>query len=424
MKALKKNILAMIWFRLIIVATLLVAAMIIQLSTSEFLPLMPFYIFVVLSFLLSVIYLLLYHWDPHYTFQGYLQISLDLLLITYFVYISGGLNGNLYFLYVFAIIAASVVLSRRAAYLVASLAAILFGALADGMYLGLIPYFQPGQTQDVSLGMVLYTIFLAWALFLVIAFLVNYLTGNLRKAREELVLAQKELDRKDRLATAGRVSALIAHEIRNPLTAVAGAIQVLKNDLTLGEEQSNLMDIVIKESRRVSQTIEQFLNLASPAKPVYSQFNLPQVLRETLTMLKLGGDLNGRVAIRGNYELADLNYYGNPDQFKQVFWNLTQNALQAMPNGGTLDVDFFEDKRELRIRFADTGRGMTPGELEHIFEPFYSRFESGKGLGMAVVQKIIDDYRGKIRVSSTPQQGTEILIVLPSLQPPARSGME
>ena len=416
-RTLKKNILSMIWFRLIVVSTLLVAAVIIQLSTSVFLPLMPFYLFVLFSFLLSVVYLLLYHWDSHSTFQAYLQIFIDLLLITFFVYISGGLPGNLYFLYVFAIIAASLVLSKRAAYLTASLAAILFGVLADGMYLGIIPYFRPGQSREISLGMVMYTIFLAWALFFVIAVLVNYLAGSLRKAREQLVQTQKELDRRDRLATAGRVSAMIAHEIRNPLTAIAGAVQVLKNELSPNEEQANLMDIVVKESRRVSQTIEQFLNLATPAKPAFSRFSVPQVLKETLMMLKMSGELNGRIALQGNFETIDLDYFGNPNQFKQVFWNIARNALQAMPDGGTLAVDFFQEKRELRMRFADTGRGMTPEEQEHIFEPFYSRFENGRGLGLAVVQKIVDDYQGKIQVSSGPEQGTEFVITLPAPEP-------
>ena len=113
-----------------------------------------------------------------------------------------------------------------------------------------------------------------------------------------------------------------------------------------------------------------------------------------------------------------MDYYGNPNQFKQVFWNIARNALQAMPDGGTLAVDFFQEKRELRMRFADTGRGMTPEEQEHIFEPFYSRFENGRGLGLAVVQKIVDDYQGKIQVSSGPEQGTEILITLPAPEPP------
>ncbi len=414
MRTLKKNILSMIWFRLIVISTLLVAAVIIQLSTSEFLPLMPFYMFVAFSFFLSMIYFLLYHWDRHYTFQGYLQIFIDLLLITYFVYISGGLNGNLYFLYVFAIIAAGLVLSKRAAYLAASLSAILFGVLSDGMYLGIIAYFRPGQSRELSLGMVLYTIFLAWGLFLVIAFLVNSLAGGLRKTREQLAQTKKELERRDRLATAGRVSAMIAHEIRNPLTAIAGAVQVLKNELAPNEEQANLMDIVIKESRRVSHTIEQFLNLATPAKPDYSRFSLPQVLKETMMMLKMSGELNGRIAVQGNFDTLDMDYVGNPGQFKQIFWNVARNALQAMPEGGTLAIDFFQDRRELRMRFADTGKGMTADEQEHIFEPFYSRFENGRGLGLAVVHKIVDDYQGKILVSSTPEQGTEFVIVLPA----------
>jgi len=406
----------MIWFRLIVISTLIVAAVIIQLSTSVFLPLMPFYLFVLISFFLSVVYLLLYHWSHYYTFQAYLQIFIDLLLITFFVYISGGLNGNLYFLYVFAIIAASLVLSKRDAYLAACLAGILFGVLADGMYLGIIPYFRPGQSRELSLGLVLYTIFLAWALFFVIAVLVNYLAGSLRKAREQLAQTQKELDRKDRLATAGRVSAMIAHEIRNPLTAIAGAVQVLKNEFAPNEDQANLMDIVVKESRRVSQTIEQFLNLATPAKRVFSRFSVPQVLKETLMMLKLSGELNGRIALQGNFETIDLDYFGNPNQFKQVFWNIARNAIQAMPDGGTLAVDFFEDKHELRMRFVDTGRGMTPEEQEHVFEPFYSRFENGRGLGLAVVQKIVDDCQGKIRVSSDPQHGTEFVITLPAAE--------
>jgi len=140
-------------------------------------------------------------------------------------------------------------------------------------------------------------------------------------------------------------------------------------------------------------------------------------LKETLMMLKMSGELNGRIALQGNFETIDLDYFGNPNQFKQVFWNIARNALQAMPDGGTLAVDFFQEKRELRMRFADTGRGMTPEEQEHIFEPFYSRFENGRGLGLAVVQKIVDDYQGKIQVSSGPEQGTEFVITLPAPEP-------
>jgi two-component system sensor histidine kinase PilS (NtrC family) len=414
MTIVKQNIPSMIIARLIIVTTLLVAAIVIQLSTVSFLPLGPFYILISSSYVLSLLYLMLFRWDAHYRFQAFLQILFDLLLITAFVYISGGVGGNLYFLYILAIVAASLVLGNRAAYFAASLAAILFGALADGMFYGLIPYFREDQFREFSIGLLLYTIFLAWALFFVMAFLVNHLALSLRSTREALANARRELEIKERQAAAGRMSALIAHEIRNPLAAISGSVQVLKNELALSAEQSTLMAIVLKEARRVSQSIDQFLNLASPGKEDLTTFDLSVVMRETLIMLKMSGDLDERIAIGGNFETTKAVFFGSPSQFKQIFWNLIRNALQAMPQGGNLTIDWLrEGKDRLSLRFADTGKGMTQNEQDRMFETFYSRFEGGRGLGLAVVQKIVDDYEGKIRVSSEVDKGTEILITLP-----------
>lgn len=424
MTAVKGNIRALIISRLIIVTSLLVAAVVIQLSTASFLPLGPFYSLIAGAYGLSLIYLLLFRWEPHYRAQAYLQIVFDLLLITMLVYISGGINANLYFLYVFAIVAASLVLGRRAAFLVASLAAILFGGLADGMYYELIPYFRADQFREISVGLVLYTVFLAWALFFVMAFLVNHLAQSLRRAREALAGAQKELEIKERQAAAGRMSALIAHEIRNPLAAISGSVQVLKNELAVNPEQARLMDIVLTESRRVSRSIDQFLSLAAPGKEVFTTFDLAEVMRETMTMLKMSGELNGRISIKGNFEMTRLNFYGSPGQLKQVFWNLTRNALRAMPDGGELTIDFVREKRnQAALRFADTGKGMSEEEKARMFEPFFSRFEGGQGLGLAVVKRIVDDYEGTIRVLSEALRGTEILITLP-LRPAKKAERE
>lgn len=417
----KRDIRGLIIARLIIVTTLLVAAVVIQWSTVSFLPLGPFYALLGGAFGASAIYLAFYRWNTRYRAQAYLQIICDLILITLLVYISGGINGNLYFLYVLAIIAASLVLGRRAGFLTAALAAILFGALADGMYYKLIPYFRADQIREVSAGLVLYTVFLAWALFFVMAVLLNHLGQSLRKARLALAGAQKELEIKERQAAAGRMSALIAHEIRNPLAAISGSIQVLKNELTVNPEQAKLMDIVLKESRRVSQSIDQFLSLAAPGKEMYSTFDLGQATRETLTMLRMSGELNGRVAVKGNGEMCRFDFYGSPGQLKQIIWNLTRNALRAMPEGGELAIDFIRTAgNRVALRFADTGKGMTDDEQARMFEPFFTRFEGGLGLGLAVVKKIVDDYEGEIRVASEADRGTEIVITLPLL--PAKAG--
>jgi signal transduction histidine kinase len=395
----KRNIRTMIIARLIIVTTLSVAAIVIQLSTVSFLPLEPIYYIILASYGLSVFYLALYRWNRHARFQAYFQIVFDLILTSALVYVSGGLNGNMYSLYVFAIVAASLVLGTRPAYLTASLAAVFFGVLADGMYYGLIPHFRPGQAPGLSAGFVLYTIFTAWTLFFVMALLVNYLAVSLRKARSALAAAERGLE---------------IHEIRNPLAAISGSVQVLKGELMLTEEQSRLMDIVLSESRRVSQAIDQFLNLAAPGKEVVMFFDLGEVARETATMLRMSGELTDRVAFSVRPEEGKVGFYGSPNQFKQVFWNLFRNALRAMPDGGTLAVELERDARGgIAIRIADTGIGMSADEQARMFEPFYSRFEGGQGLGMAVVRRIVDDHDGTIRIASAPDRGTVIELTLP-----------
>jgi two-component system sensor histidine kinase PilS (NtrC family) len=411
----KRNIRTLIIARLIIVTTLSVAAVVIQLSTVSFLPLEWFYILILASYALTLLYLALYRWNTHVRFQASLQMIFDLLLIAALVYVSGGLSGNMYFLFIFAISEASLVLGSRVAYLIASLAAVFFGVLADGMFYGIIPYFREGQAPDLSAGFVLYTIFTAWTLFFVMAFLVNYLAMSLRKTRDALSVAQRDLEIKERLAAAGRMSAIIAHEIRNPLAAISGSVQVLKGELALSEEQGRLMDIVISESRRVSQTIDQFLNLAAPGQEVFMTFDLGEVARETATILRMSGELDERVSFRVLPEGASVPFYGSPNQLKQVFWNLIRNALKAMPDGGALTVEIGRGpKGGVDIRVADSGKGMSAAERDRMFEPFYSRFEGGQGLGLAVVRRVVDDYGGTIRVASEPNKGTVIGLTFPA----------
>lgn len=410
----RRDIFGLILIRLVAITSLIVSAVIIQYSTSIFLPLSPFYYLILGSYFLSLIYFLLYFWGKNYTLQTYLQIFFDLLLITALVYFSGGLNGSFYFLYIFGIIAAAVILSSRAAFITAALAAIAFGLLVDLMYFNIIPYFSPDQYMEWSFGHVIYSIFLAWSIFFVIAFLTNYLVNNLKRAKEQLRLAKKELEVKGQLAVAGQVSASLAHEVRNPLAAIAGSAQVLKKELRLDKEQRELMNIISKESKRASQSVDQFLDLAAPGKQIFSYIDLPALLRETLIMLQRSGKLNGLYRLEGNYKSTNFRYYGNSNQFKQIYWNLLKNALKAMPNGGTLSINFSQkNKRELQISIADTGRGMTEEEKERVFEPFYSGFENGRGLGMAVVCRIVDDYEGKIHLESEINKGTEVTVTLP-----------
>lgn len=409
----KKDIFWFILLRLIIITTIFISVVTIHYATAATLSLSAFYL-IFIAYFLSALYFAFYLWGKNYTLQVYVQILFDLLLITALVYFSGGLRGSFYFLYVFEIIAASIVISSSAAYITAILSGVLFAALIDGMYLGIIPQYASGAPTPISLDALVTNVFTSWGIFFLIALLMNYLTGNLRRTREQLEYAQKELEVKKSLALAGEISAHLAHEIRNPLAAISGSVQVLRNELALSDEQRDLMNIVVDESDRVSQSIEQYLNLASPGKQTFMAVDLSQVLKESIMLLQRSGELNGTYRVEGNYESAGIFCYGNSNQFKQIFWNLIKNALKAMPEGGTLRIDLKQRKKnEIEINIRDNGRGMAKEDKERLFEPFYSGFKGGKGIGMAVVRRIVDDYNGKIQVCSELDKGTEIAIVLP-----------
>jgi len=410
----RRNVFLYNIYRLVVLTSLLAAAFIIQLSSPEAQPNLPFYYLILGAYGFSAVFFALYAGGRGLLAQAYAQVVFDLLLITAFVYISGGIASSMYFLYLFPIIAAGLVISGRAGFLAASLSAILYGVLADGIYFGFIRVFRPEQAVRTTLGSMLVTIFIAWGVFFVIAALMSRLAGGLRRTREALRAAEKELLVRERLSEAGRVSASLAHEIRNPLAAISGSVQVLKKELALSPEQRELMGIVLKESERVSHSLEQFLDFALPAKQVFSLINLRDLLDETVKILQAGGELNGKVELLGNFRTADVPYFGNAGQFKQIFWNLIKNAVKAMPDGGRLTLEFPEPrKKDLRILVADTGRGIPEKDKEHLFEPFFSGFENGRGLGLAIVRKIIDDYDGRIEVRSELDKGTEVLITLP-----------
>lgn len=414
MSAKKKDIFWFIILRLIVITSLIVSAFIIQSGVSALLIGEEILFLIVTAYGLSVVYLILYAWGKHLSTQAYIQIVFDLLLITVLVYLSGGLRGNFYFLYIFEIIGASMVLNPRATYITAALSSVFFGLLVDGLYFGIIPYFDLGRRSGLSLGAVLNNILIAWGSFFLVAFLMNKLTGSLTRTRSALKQAQKELEVKKHLALAGEFSAQLAHEIRNPLAAISGSVQVLRDELHPSGDQKQLMDIVIDESKRISLSIEQFLNLASPGTQTFSNIDLSGLLSETIILLQRGGVLDDRYRLEGNYRSVRAAYYANRNQFKQIFWNLIKNGIKAMPEGGTLTIDLFRDKTMgLHISVSDTGVGMGPEDKARLFEPFYSKFEDGKGIGMAIVKRIVDDYNGRIEVASQPDKGSSISIILP-----------
>jgi two-component system sensor histidine kinase PilS (NtrC family) len=219
--------------------------------------------------------------------------------------------------------------------------------------------------------------------------------------------------RQDRLAAIGRMAASIAHEIRNPLAAMRGSIQMLRSEMNSDPAQIELMEIILRESDRLNRIITDFLSYARPRSLIQARVDVGDLLHQTFALMRHSPEIGANQSIVE--ELPDDALYAEADegQLKQVFWNLARNALQAMPLGGTLRATLEENSNQrLRITFIDTGRGMTPDQVEHLFEPFSST-TGGTGLGLSIVYQIIRDQGGTINVRSLVGQGTTITVELP-----------
>lgn len=220
--------------------------------------------------------------------------------------------------------------------------------------------------------------------------------------------------RQDRLAAIGRMAASIAHEIRNPLAAMRGSIQMLRSEMDTDPSQTELMEIILRESDRLNRIITDFLSYARPRSIVLSPVDVGDLMHQTFALLRHSPEISEKQNVVEELPSEPLVVDADASQLKQVFWNLARNALQAMPQGGTLTAKVeMNSSNRVRIAFSDTGKGMSPEQVEHLFEPFSST-TGGTGLGLSIVYQIVRDHGGTINVRSLEGQGTTITVELPT----------
>ena len=230
----------------------------------------------------------------------------------------------------------------------------------------------------------------------------------------EVMELEREVRRQERLAALGKMAAGLAHEIRNPLASMRGSVQVLASELSLSPDQSQLMEIVLRESDRLNRIVSDFLTYARPPRIERTVIELSSILSETVALLRNSPELSADHTLAESFPAEPVHYNGDPNQIRQIFWNLSRNAIQAMPRGGELRVTLQTDPgQDVTISFRDTGEGMSREQKERMFEPFNSS-SGGTGLGMAIVYQLVRDHNGKIFVESEAGKGTSISIRLPA----------
>ncbi|PIX89701.1 MAG: hypothetical protein COZ31_00705 [Nitrospirae bacterium CG_4_10_14_3_um_filter_44_29] len=227
-------------------------------------------------------------------------------------------------------------------------------------------------------------------------------------------LKKMELDikHKEKWAAIGELSANIAHEIRNPLASLKGAIEMLREDRAAKEQKERLTEIALKEMDRLNGIITDFLMYSTPRAAEFTALDLNLVLDDTLELLKNTASARKDISITKDFA-GPLFVNADRQKMQQVFLNLGMNALEAMPDGGELSVSTKRSSRSFEVVFKDTGIGISQKNLEKIFYPFFTTKDEGTGLGLAIAYRIIEEHKGKINVISNLGEGAAFKVIIP-----------
>jgi len=224
----------------------------------------------------------------------------------------------------------------------------------------------------------------------------------------------KRMYQAERLATAGELAAGAAHEIRNPLTGIRSAIQYIRGDYPQGSDRASLIDDLLNEVDRIDEIVSGLLSFARPQEVRFEVVDLGELLRQTSALL-INRVRSQRVLLNMDVP-EEIRLNADPNLLKQVILNLLLNALQAMPDGGSLGVVAQTRGGVVWVRVTDTGSGIAPEHLERVFDPFFSTKREGTGLGLSICYGVVERHGGEISVESDFGRGTEVTVRLPQRQ--------
>jgi signal transduction histidine kinase len=237
-------------------------------------------------------------------------------------------------------------------------------------------------------------------------------TETLDRVHQELQASFEHLRRVDRMAAIGQLSASLAHEIRNPLASIRGAVDVLGQPKTTDEVRREFRAIIQKECGRLEHLLKELLDYARPRPPEYRETDVSQKLESVVALLARTAAKN-RITLRQNVSMGLPSVECDPDQIRQVILNLALNAMQAMREGGEVVLSGCQEGSHVLIEIRDQGHGIVAEDLDKVFEPFFTTKENGTGLGLPVVRQIVAQHQGTISARKNKGKGMTFSLRLP-----------
>ena len=350
----------------------------------------------------------------------YGQITIDTLCITLIIFVTGGYSSVFSFLYLVVVIYSSVFVFKRGSLLVAVLCSFQFAVLLVLELNGTIDPFGYGGSvigSSISGIQVLQKCVIMTAACFSVAFLSGYLSDQERQSKAELVAMEAHLGRVQNLAQIGEMAAGLAHEIKNPLASLSGAIQILKGEMENNKDNMRLVQIVLRETDRLSSLVNNFLTFARPSAGQAECVNLADAMTEMVTLFEKDGSIGQRVKVDLDV-ISDAFIEIDPLQLRQVFWNLLLNGAESIENEGRIKISVQKHRSErIMVSIADNGCGMDEQTVKTIFNPFFTTKPNGTGLGLSIVYRILETYDSRMDVQSKLGQGSIFTLYFKPVDP-------
>jgi len=380
-------------------------------------PFLSLYNIAACILILSIFYLIWLNKFKKNFALAYFQTIIDTFIVTAIIFVTGSYDSIFTFLYLVVIIYTSMLLFQKGSLIIATLSCVQYGILIELEYYKIISPFL-GQfyiSNSIDEGHIVYRIIIVMVACFAVAILSGILALQVKGAKQDLKITKEHLKRVEKMAAMDEMISGIAHEIKNPLASLSGSIQLLQEDVKPGSYEDKLMQIVLRETNRLKNIVNDIRLFAKPHMDNAVELKMAETIEETIELFLNDPEWNKKINITTNIN-KNIYVLIDPSHLTQILWNLLKNAAQSIKNQGTIKIQLKKSRNNrVYLTIEDTGIGIEPKDFSHIFDPFYTTKPDGTGLGLSIIHRLIDTYNGMIDFESTPGKGTIFTVLLNSV---------